>query len=79
MLLYIVEAKKGCKKKSLNILSLAAYLLKRKSNEEQLKHNAKVICKLDEATENIEALSVEKGKGKITEGKKKYSIFAKLY
>ena len=28
MLLYIVEAKKGCKKKSLNILSLAAYLLK---------------------------------------------------
>ena len=27
MLLYIVEAKKGCKKKSLNILSLAAYLL----------------------------------------------------
>ena len=27
-LLYIVEAKKGCKKKSLNILSLAAYLLK---------------------------------------------------
>ena len=28
VLLYIVEAKKGCKKKSLNILSLAAYLLK---------------------------------------------------
>ena len=28
MLLYIVEAKKGRKKKSLNILSLAAYLLK---------------------------------------------------
>ena len=28
ILLYIVEAKKGCKKKSLNILSLAAYLLK---------------------------------------------------
>ena len=28
MLLYIAEAKKGCKKKSLNILSLAAYLLK---------------------------------------------------
>ena len=28
MLLNIVEAKKGCKKKSLNILSLAAYLLK---------------------------------------------------
>ena len=28
MLLYIVEAKKGCKKKSFNILSLAAYLLK---------------------------------------------------
>ena len=27
VLLYIVEAKKGCKKKSLNILSLAAYLL----------------------------------------------------
>ena len=26
--LYIVEAKKGCKKKSLNILSLAADLLK---------------------------------------------------
>ena len=26
---YIVEAKKGCKKKSLNILSLAADLLKR--------------------------------------------------
>ena len=26
VLLYIVEAKKGCKKKSLNILSLAAYL-----------------------------------------------------
>ena len=30
VLLYIVEAKKGCKKKSLNILSLAAYLLKSK-------------------------------------------------
>ena len=28
VLLYIVEAKKGCKNKSLNILSLAAYLLK---------------------------------------------------
>ena len=28
VLLYIVEAKKGSKKKSLNILSLAAYLLK---------------------------------------------------
>ena len=28
VLLYIVEAKKGCKKKSLNILSLAADLLK---------------------------------------------------
>ena len=28
VLLHIVEAKKGCKKKSLNILSLAAYLLK---------------------------------------------------
>ena len=28
VLLYIVEAKKGCKKKGLNILSLAAYLLK---------------------------------------------------
>ena len=28
VLLYIVEAKKGCKKKRLNILSLAAYLLK---------------------------------------------------
>ena len=28
VLLYIVEAKKGCKKKSLNTLSLAAYLLK---------------------------------------------------
>ena len=28
MLLYIVEAKKGCKKKGLNILSLAADLLK---------------------------------------------------
>ena len=42
---------------------------KRKSNEEQFKHNAKVICKLDEATENIEALNVEKGKEKITEGK----------
>ena len=28
MLLYIVEAKKGCKKKSLNILSLAADLFK---------------------------------------------------
>ena len=28
VLLYIVEAEKGCKKKSLNILSLAAYLLK---------------------------------------------------
>ena len=27
-MLYIVEAKKGCKKKSLNILSLVAYLLK---------------------------------------------------
>ena len=32
MLLYIVEAKKGCKKKSLNILSLAAYLLKSGGN-----------------------------------------------
>ena len=31
VLLYIVEAKKGCKKKSLNILSLAAYLLKSNS------------------------------------------------
>ena len=31
MLLYIVEAKKGCKKKSLNILSLAADLLKKVS------------------------------------------------
>ena len=51
---------------------------KRKSNEEQFKHNAKVICKLDEATENIEALNVEKGKEKITEGKVFYSIFAKL-
>ena len=42
---------------------------KRKSNEEQFKHNAKVICKLDESTENIDALDVEKGKEKITEGK----------
>ena len=33
-----------------------------KNNEEQFKHNAKVICKLDEATENINALNVEKGK-----------------
>ena len=32
--------------------------LKRKSNEEQFKHNAKVICKLDEATENKDALNV---------------------
>ena len=31
VLLYIVEAKKGCKKNSLNILSLAADLLKRGS------------------------------------------------
>ena len=42
---------------------------KRKSNEEQFKHNAKVICKLDEATENIDALHVEKGKEKVTEAK----------
>ena len=32
MLLYIVEANKGCKKKSLNILSLEADLLKAQSN-----------------------------------------------
>ena len=31
VLLYIVEAKKGCKKKSLNILSLAAYLLNKRT------------------------------------------------
>lgn len=41
---------------------------KRKSNEEQFKHNAKVICKLNEATENIDSLDVEKGKEKIAEG-----------
>ena len=34
---------------------------KHKSNEEQFKHNAKVFSKLDEATENIDALNVEKG------------------
>ena len=33
VLLYIVEAKKGCKKKSLNILSLTADLLKRLNGE----------------------------------------------
>ena len=35
VLLYIVEAKKGCKKKSLNILSLAADLLKPDFNENE--------------------------------------------
>lgn len=41
---------------------------KRKSNEEQYKQNAKVICKLDEAQESYDALNVDRGKDKIAEG-----------
>ena len=42
VLLYIVEAKKGCKKKSLNILSLAADLLN-KSFRQYNKSSERVI------------------------------------
>ena len=47
VLLYIVEAKKGCKKKSLNILSLAADLLKSNKLCHVLCHMSLVMRKPD--------------------------------
>ncbi|MEW8545047.1 MAG: hypothetical protein AB2693_16100, partial [Candidatus Thiodiazotropha sp.] len=44
---------------------------KRKSNEEQFKRNAKVLCKLEEAEKSLESRNIEKGIENVLEGKKK--------
>ena len=43
--------------------------LKKKGNEEQYKINSKVMLKLDEAEQSIDAMNTEKTKEKIFEGK----------
>ena len=48
MLVYIVEAKKGCKKKSLNILSLAAYLLKSRLQTARCTVNRKEVAAMQD-------------------------------
>ena len=42
---------------------------KRKSNEEQFKQNAKVLCKLDDAEKSLEVRNVDKAKESVLEGK----------
>ena len=48
VLLNIVEAKKGCKKKSVNILSLAAYLLKISNKRYKISYILYKISTLDD-------------------------------
>ena len=48
---------------------------KHKSNEEQYKQNAKVLCKLEEAEKCLENRNSDKGKENILEGKFIFTLF----